>query len=223
MGELFQNYAVGKSRRSIAQLMDIRPDSARVLRDGESTVVDPEEVLPGEVIEVHPGEKIPLDGLVLEGISSLDTAALTGESAPRDAAPGCEVLSGCVNLTGVLRLQVTKEYGQSTVAKILDLVENAAAKKARSEQFITRFARWYTPCVVLSAAALALIPPLFLGGWGDRSFFRNSTKTLFLFSNVLSPASSQSSRPNPESIISTARSLTSSVRIPCFHMKSARE
>ena len=165
VGELFQSYAVGKSRRSIAQLMDIRPDSARVLRDGESTVVDPEEVLPGEVIEVHPGEKIPLDGLVLEGISSLDTAALTGESAPRDAAPGCEVLSGCVNLTGVLRLQVTKEYGQSTVAKILDLVENAAAKKARSEQFITRFARYYTPAVVIGAVLLAIVPSLFTGAW----------------------------------------------------------
>ena len=165
VGELFQSYAVGKSRRSIAQLMDIRPDSARVLRDGESTVVDPEEVLPGEVIEVHPGEKIPLDGFVLEGISSLDTAALTGESAPRDAAPGCEVLSGCVNLTGVLRLQVTKEYGQSTVAKILDLVENAAAKKARSEQFITRFARYYTPAVVIGAVLLAIVPSLFTGAW----------------------------------------------------------
>ena len=165
VGELFQSYAVGKSRRSIAQLMDIRPDSARVLRNGESIVVDPEEVLPGEMIEVYPGEKIPLDGLVLEGISSLDTAALTGESAPRDAAPGCEVLSGCVNLTGVLRLQVTKEYGQSTVAKILDLVENAAAKKARSEQFITRFARYYTPAVVIGAVLLAIIPSLITGAW----------------------------------------------------------
>ena len=165
VGELFQSYAVGKSRRSIAQLMDIRPDSARVLRNGESIVVDPEEVLPGEMIEVYPGEKIPLDGLVLEGISSLDTAALTGESAPRDATPGCEVLSGCVNLTGVLRLQVTKEYGQSTVAKILDLVENAAAKKARSEQFITRFARYYTPAVVIGAVLLAIIPSLITGAW----------------------------------------------------------
>jgi len=165
VGELFQNCAVGKSRRSIAQLMDIRPDSARVLRDGEFVETDPEEVSPGEIIEVRPGEKIPLDGTVLEGSSSLDTAALTGESAPRDVSVGSEVLSGCVSLTGVLRLQVTKEYGQSTVAKILDLVENAAAKKARSEQFITRFARYYTPAVVIGAVLLAVIPSLFTGMW----------------------------------------------------------
>ena len=165
VGELFQSYAVGKSRRSIAQLMDIRPDSARVLREDAFVVVDPEEVVPGEVIEVHPGEKIPLDGVILEGSSSLDTAALTGESVPRDAVPGSEVLSGCVNLTGVLRLRATKEYGQSTVAKILDLVENAAAKKAKSEQFITRFARYYTPAVVIGAVLLAVVPSLITGQW----------------------------------------------------------
>ena len=165
VGELFQNCAVGKSRRSIAQLMDIRPDSARVLRDGEFMETDPEDVHPGEIIEVRPGEKIPLDGVVTEGSSALDTAALTGESAPRDVAVGSEVLSGCVSLTGVLRLQVTKEFGQSTVAKILDLVENAAAKKARSEQFITRFARYYTPAVVIGAVLLAVIPSLLTGMW----------------------------------------------------------
>jgi len=165
VGELFQSCAVGKSRRSIAQLMDIRPDSARVLRDGEFMETDPEDVHPGEIIEVRPGEKIPLDGVVTEGNSALDTAALTGESAPRDVAVGSEVLSGCVSLTGVLRLQVTKEFGQSTVAKILDLVENAAAKKARSEQFITRFARYYTPAVVIGAVLLAVIPSLLTGMW----------------------------------------------------------
>ncbi len=165
VGELFQSYAVGKSRRSIAQLMDIRPDSARVERDGGLAEVDPDEVAVGEVIEVRPGEKIPLDGVVLSGASALDTAALTGESVPRDVAEGDEVLSGCVSLTGLLRLRVTKEFGQSTVAKILDLVENAAARKARAEQFITRFARWYTPAVVIGAVLLAVIPSLFDGQW----------------------------------------------------------
>lgn len=165
VGELFQSYAVGKSRRSIAELMDIRPDSARVLRNGEAYIVDPDEVQPGEIIEVHPGEKIPLDGVVLEGSSSLDTAALTGESAPRDVKENGKVLSGCICLTGTLRLQVTKEYGQSTVAKILDLVENAAAKKAKTEQFITRFARYYTPAVVIGAVALAIIPSFVTGQW----------------------------------------------------------
>ena len=165
VGELFQSYAVGKSRRSIAQLMDIRPDSAAVERDGQLTEVDPDEVAVGEVILVRPGEKIPLDGVVVEGASALDTAALTGESVPRDAAPGDEVLSGCVSLTGVLRIRVTKPFGQSTVAKILELVENAAAKKARAEQFITRFARYYTPAVVICAALLAVIPSLITGLW----------------------------------------------------------
>ena len=165
VGELFQSCAVGKSRRSIAQLMDIRPDSANVEREGQLVTIDPDEVAVGEVMVVRPGEKIPLDGVVLEGVSSLDTAALTGESVPRDVAPGSELLSGCVNLTGLLRIQVTKEFGQSTVAKILDLVENAAAKKAKAEQFITRFARVYTPAVVIGAALLALIPSLITGQW----------------------------------------------------------
>ena len=165
VGELFQSYAVGKSRRSIAQLMDIRPDSARVEREGELLTVDPEEVEVGETIEVRPGEKIPLDGVVTEGSSALDTAALTGESAPRDVGVGGEVLSGCVSLTGVLRLRVTKPFGQSTAAKILDLVENASAKKAKAENFITKFARYYTPAVVIGAVCLATIPSLITGQW----------------------------------------------------------
>ena len=165
VGELFQSYAVGKSRQSISQLMDIRPDSANVERDGQIVQVDPEEVAIGDVIVVRPGEKIPLDGVVLEGSSSLDTAALTGESVPRDAAPGDELLSGCVNLTGLLKIQVTKEFGESTVAKILDLVENASSKKAKAENFITKFARYYTPSVVIGAVLLAVIPSLITGAW----------------------------------------------------------
>lgn len=166
VGELFQSYAVGRSRRSIAQLMDIRPDSANVERDGQIVQVDPDEVAVGEVIVVRPGEKVPLDGVVLEGSSALDTAALTGESAPRDVAPGGELLSGCVNLTGLLNVRVTKEFGQSTVAKILDLVENASSKKAKAENFITKFARYYTPAVVIGAVLLAVIPSLVTGQWG---------------------------------------------------------
>ena len=165
VGELFQSYAVGKSRRSIAQLMDIRPDNAAVERDGQLAETDPDEVAVGEIILVRPGEKIPLDGVVEEGTSALDTAALTGESMPRDVSAGDEVLSGCVSLTGVLRIRVTKPFGQSTVAKILDLVENAASKKARVEQFITRFARYYTPAVVICAVLLAVIPSLITGWW----------------------------------------------------------
>ncbi|MDD6160180.1 MAG: heavy metal translocating P-type ATPase [Oscillospiraceae bacterium] len=165
VGELFQSYAVGTSRRSIAQLMDIRPDSARAEREGRWVTVDPDEVAVDEIIEVRPGEKIPLDGIVLEGASAVDTAALTGESVPREVGVGGEVLSGCVNLSGVLRLRVTKPFGQSTVAKILDLVENASAKKAKTEQFITRFARYYTPAVVFGALALAIIPSLVTGAW----------------------------------------------------------
>ena len=167
VGELFQSVAVGRSRRSIAQLMDIRPDSANLLRDGELIEVSPDEVAVGDFIIVRPGEKIPLDGVVTEGESSLDTAALTGESVPRDAAAGAEVLSGCVNLTGLLTVRVTKPYGESTAAKILDLVENAAAKKAKSENFITRFAKYYTPAVVLGAVLLAVLPPLFVGHWAE--------------------------------------------------------
>ena len=165
VGELFQSYAVGKSRRSIAQLMDIRPDVANVERDGRILEVDPDEVAVGETIVIRPGEKIPLDGVVLEGASSLNTAALTGESAPRDVGVGSELLSGCVNITGLLKARTTREFGQSTVAKILDLVENASSKKAKAENFITRFARYYTPSVVLAALALAIIPSLVTGEW----------------------------------------------------------
>ena len=165
VGELFQSYAVGKSRRSIAGLMDIRPDSANLEEaDGGLRTVDPEEVPVGAVIVVRPGEKIPLDGTVLEGESSLNTAALTGESRPRSARPGDAVISGSVNVDGVLRVQVTKPYGQSTVARILDLVENSSLKKAKAENFITKFARYYTPAVCFAALALAVLPPLVLGG-----------------------------------------------------------
>ena len=159
-GELFQSYAVGKSRRSIAALMDIRPDSAVLETPEGEQEVPPDEVAPGSVILVRPGERVPLDGVVLEGASSLDTASLTGESLPREVGAGCEVLSGCVNLTGLLRVRTTKPFGESTVSRILDLVENSAMKKSRSEAFITRFARVYTPAVCLAALALALVPPL---------------------------------------------------------------
>lgn len=168
VGECFQSYAVNKSRKSIAALMDIRPDYANVLRDGEEKEVDPEEVAVGETIVIKPGERIPLDGTVLTGNSALDTMALTGESLPKDVAPEDEVISGCINLSGVLEVKVSKEFGRSTVAKILDLVENASSKKAESENFITKFAKYYTPVVVFSARALAVIPPMVLGGdWGS--------------------------------------------------------
>ena len=161
IGELFQSYAVGKSRRSIGALMDIRPDYANVADEsGALTQVDPEEVTPGTVIWVQPGEKIPIDGVVAEGESTLDTAALTGESLPRDVAAGDEVVSGCVNLTGLLKVRTTRAFGESTASKILDLVENAGARKSRQENFISRFARWYTPVVCYGALALALLPPL---------------------------------------------------------------
>ena len=163
VGELFQDYAVGKSRQSIAALMDIRPDVANLEgEDGEIEEVDPEDVPVGAVIVVKPGERVPLDGTVLEGTSALDTAALTGESVPRDVIPGDAVISGCVNQSGVLRVQVTKPCEESTVSKILDLVENASEKKSTSENFITRFARYYTPCVVLAALALFLLPTIAL-------------------------------------------------------------
>ena len=166
VGELFQSYAVGKSRRSIAALMDIRPDSANLEQaDGSLNTVDPEEVPVGAVIVVRPGERVPLDGAVLSGESSLNTSALTGESIPRTVRPGDEVISGCVNGDGLLRIEVRKPYGESTVAKILDLVENSSLKKARAENFITKFARYYTPAVCIAALALAVIPPLFVGGW----------------------------------------------------------
>jgi Cd2+/Zn2+-exporting ATPase len=163
VGELFQSYAVSKSRRSIAEAMDIRPDFANVLRDGVTTQVDPEEVAVGELIVVKPGERIPLDGVVTNGHSSLDTSALTGEAAPKDVAPGDSVISGCINQSGVLTIEVLREFSQSTVAKVLELVETASDKKSRSERFITRFARYYTPSVVSAAFLLAVLPPLLAG------------------------------------------------------------
>ncbi|WMM26971.1 heavy metal translocating P-type ATPase [Tissierella sp. MB52-C2] len=163
VGELFQSYAVSRSRQSIADLMDIRPDYANVLRDGELVQVDPEEVVIGDTIVVIPGERIPLDGVVTDGRSTLDTSALTGESIPRDVNTGDEVISGCINQTGKLTIEVSKEFGESTVSKILELVENASDKKSKSENFITRFARYYTPVVVFAAIALAIIPPLVTG------------------------------------------------------------
>ena len=163
VGELFQDYAVGKSRQSIAALMDIRPDTANLEgENGEIQEVDPEEVSVGSIVVIKPGQRVPLDGVVVEGTSALDTAALTGESVPRDVVPGDAVISGCVNQTGLLRVKVTRESGESTVSKILDLVENASEKKSTSENFITRFARYYTPCVVIAALALFLIPTLAL-------------------------------------------------------------
>ena len=161
IGEWFQGVAVGKTRRNITQLMDLRPDYANVVRNGQEEKVDPEEVEVGETIIVRPGEKIPLDGLILEGSTSVNTAALTGESLPQDKAAGDSVVSGTVNLTGVITVQTQSAYGESTAAKILELVENAADQKAKVEGFITRFAHWYTPCVVVGAALLAFIPPLF--------------------------------------------------------------
>ena len=168
VGELFQSVAVGRSRRSIAALMDIRPDMARVLRGGEECELDPEEIAVGETILVRPGERIPLDGVILEGSGSVDTAALTGESLPVDKREGDAVISGSISLTGLLKIRTESAYAESTVARILELVENSAEKKARIENFITRFARWYTPLVVVSALLLALLPPLFgQGAWGD--------------------------------------------------------
>ena len=173
IGEWFQSYAVGKSRRNISELMDIRPDYANIERGGSLERVDPDEVEPGTVIVVQPGEKVPIDGVIIEGESTLNTAALTGESLPREAGVGDEIISGCINMSGLLRIRTTKEFGESTVSKILDLVENASSRKSRSEAFISRFARIYTPAVCGSALALAVIPPLVrmlgmgLGGdWG---------------------------------------------------------
>ena len=173
VGEWFQSYAVGKSRRNISQLMDIRPDYANVERDGQLVQVDPDEVGIGTIIVVQPGEKVPIDGIILEGSSSLNTSALTGESLPRDAGPGDEIISGCINMTGLLKIRTTKEFGESTVSKILDLVENASSKKSKSENFISRFAKVYTPFVCYSALALAVLPPLvrilamgMSGDWG---------------------------------------------------------
>ena len=174
IGELFQSYAVGKSRRNITELMDIRPDYANIERDGQLEKVDPDEVEIGSIIVVQPGEKVPIDGIVVEGKSTLDTSALTGESVPREVATGEEIISGCINLSGLLKIQTTKEFGESTVSKILDLVENASSKKSRSENFISKFAHYYTPAVCYGALALAIIPPLvrmiFMGlpaDWGE--------------------------------------------------------
>ena len=171
IGELFQSYAVGKSRRNIAALMDIRPDYANIERDGRLEQVDPDQIPAGSVIVVQPGEKVPIDGQVMEGVSSLDTAALTGESRPRDVKAGDDIISGCINLTGVLKVRTTKAFGESTVSKILELMENSSSHKSRSENFISRFARAYTPAVCYSALALAILPPVINlmmgmpGGW----------------------------------------------------------
>lgn len=174
IGELFQSYAVGKSRRNISELMDIRPDYANVERDGKLEQVDPDEVEVGSVIVVQPGEKVPIDGTVIEGNSTLNTSALTGESLPREVREDDEIISGCINMSGVLKIRTTKEFGESTVSKILDLVENSSSRKSRSENFISKFARYYTPIVCYSALALALLPPiirmLFMGmtpQWGE--------------------------------------------------------
>jgi len=173
IGELFQNIAVGKSRKNISELMDIRPDYANIEVDGKLEQVDPDEVEVGTVIVVQPGEKVPIDGIIEEGNTTLNTSALTGESLPRQAKAGDEVISGCINMSGVLKIRTTKEFGESTVSKILDLVENASSKKSRSENFISKFAKIYTPAVCYGALALAIIPPLvsmiFLGvspQWG---------------------------------------------------------
>ena len=164
----FQSYAVGKSRKSIAAMMDIAPDYANIERDGSLTQVDPDEVQIGDIIVIKPGERVPIDGIVVDGASQLDTAALTGESVPRHVEEGAEVISGCINMTGVLRVRTTKLFGASTVSRILELVENASEKKAHTENFITRFARVYTPIVTFAALAIAIIPPLMgMGTWPD--------------------------------------------------------
>lgn len=173
IGELFQSYAVGKSRRNISELMDIRPDYANIEKDGTLEQVDPDEVEIGTIIVVQPGEKVPIDGVIIEGISTLNTSALTGESLPRDAKAGDEVISGCINMTGLLKIRTTKEFGESTVSKILELVENSSLRKSKSENFISKFAKYYTPAVCYGALALAFIPPIVLlimgkpAMWGD--------------------------------------------------------
>lgn len=173
IGELFQSYAVGKSRRNISELMDIRPDYANIEKDGTLEQVDPDEVEIGTIIVVQPGEKVPIDGVIIEGISTLNTSALTGESLPRDAKAGDEVISGCINMTGLLKIRTTKEFGESTVSKILELVENSSSRKSKSENFISKFAKYYTPAVCYGALALAFIPPIVLlimgkpAMWGD--------------------------------------------------------
>ena len=164
VGELFQDYAVDKSRKSIASLMDIRPDYANIYTDGDIKKVDPKEVKIGDIIVIKPGEKIPLDGRIIEGNTTIDTKALTGESIPREVTKGDDILSGSINLNGVIKVEVKKEYGESTVSKILDLVENASSKKTKSENFITKFAQYYTPIVVIIAVVLAIVPPLIIQG-----------------------------------------------------------
>ena len=171
IGELFQSYAVGKSRRNISELMDIRPDYANIEKDGKLEQVDPDEVEIGSVIVVQPGEKVPIDGVIIEGSTTLNTSALTGESLPRNAKPGDEIISGCINMTGVLRIRTTKEFGESTVSRILELVENSSSRKSRSENFISKFARYYTPAVCYGALALALLPPIV-----NLLFLHNSTQ-----------------------------------------------
>ncbi|OUO62137.1 cadmium-translocating P-type ATPase [Collinsella sp. An271] len=168
VGELFQSYAVGQSRKSISAMMDIAPDYANIEQDGQLVEVDPDEVQVGDIIVVKPGERVPIDGVITEGVSQLDTAALTGESIPRHVEPGADVISGCINMTGMLHIRTTKPFGESTVSRILELVENASEKKARTENFITRFARWYTPIVTGAAVLLAVIPPVLgMGAWSD--------------------------------------------------------
>ena len=166
IGELFQSYAVGRSRKSISSLMDIRPDYANIEVNGKLIQKAPEEIMPGDIIIIKPGEKIPLDGIVINGNSTINTSALTGESVPREVSAGDDVISGCVNLNGLIYVKVTKEFENSTVSKILELVENSSEKKSRSENFITKFAKYYTPCVVIGAVLLAVIPPAITGeGW----------------------------------------------------------
>ena len=203
IGEWFQSYAVNKSRRSIKDLMDIRPDYANVYNEaGELVSVDPDEVSIGTTIVVKPGEKIPLDGEVIKGETSLDTMALTGESLPREIHTGDEVISGCINLSGVIEVKTSKEFGESTVAKILNLVENATAKKAEAENFISKFAKYYTPIVVFLAVALAIIPSVITGAWGKwvyRAFvswlFPALVPLLFLFRSASSVVSAQQVKP----------------------------
>lgn len=175
VGELFQSYAVGKSRESISSLMDIRPDYANIEKDGELIQVDPDDIEIGDIIVIKPGEKVPLDGVIVNGSTSLNTSALTGESLPRDATVGDDIISGSINLTGLIEVEVTKEFDESTVSKILDLVENSSIKKADTEKFITKFAKYYTPVVVIGALALFLIPPLFFNGQWDDWFARSLT------------------------------------------------
>ena len=187
VGELFQSYAVGRSRKNITELMDIRPDYANIEKDGKLERVDPEDVERGSVIIVQPGEKVPIDGVVIEGSSSLNTSALTGESLPRDIHEGDGIISGSINLTGVLKIRTEKEFGESTVSKILDLVENASSRKSRSEDFISKFARVYTPAVCLSALALAILPPLFLILAGNQPMWESWTYRALTFLVISCP------------------------------------